>query len=55
MEKRKRDEKKERVRKNRNRKKIPGSQMCCPPFLLEPWQSRIGHLPPLCSATCKNS
>jgi hypothetical protein len=34
---------------------IPGSQRCCFPFLLEPRLSRIGLLPPLRQAICKNS
>jgi hypothetical protein len=56
--KRKRDErrrKREREGERKGNRGIPGSRRCCFPFLLEPWQSRIRLLPPLCWAICKNS
>jgi hypothetical protein len=45
--KKERGMKKGESEKKRNRKGIPGSRKCYPPFFLEPWQSKTGLLPPL--------
>jgi hypothetical protein len=53
--KKERGKEKGESKEKRKQEEIPGSQRCFLPFLLEPWRSKIGLLPPLCQDTYKSS